>query len=33
LLGGGYTSNSDENDSDVDRPPLTEADLRKKINK
>lgn len=25
--------NSGENDSDVDRPPLTEADLRRKANK
>ena len=26
-------SNSGENDSDIDRPPLTEADRRRKANK
>lgn len=35
-MGGGFismTGNSDSDDSDVDRPPLSEADLRKKANK
>ena len=35
-MGGGFNmlGNSDEDDdSDVDRPPLSEADVRKKANK